>query len=73
MDKTEVKELIQNEVNSVNQKLASYESIKDILIAKVPFSIETGELTPSLKIKRRVVLEKFKEELDKLYQRNEVK
>ena len=42
--------------------------MKEIIIANAPFSIDTGELTPSLKVKRKVVLDKFKAELDKVYQ-----
>jgi long-chain acyl-CoA synthetase len=47
--------------------LASYETIKKFIIAKAPFSIESGELTPSLKIKRKEVTENYKKEIDALY------
>jgi len=64
----EVKDLIKSEVDGVNNDLASYESIKDFILVDKPFTIETGELTPSLKVKRKVVMEKFQEQIDKMYQ-----
>ena len=64
----EVKDLIKAEVEGVNNDLASYETIKDFIIVDKPFTIETGELTPSLKVKRKVVMEKFQEQIDKMYQ-----
>jgi long-chain acyl-CoA synthetase len=63
----EVRELLRNEIDAVNQNLASYETIKDFVVSPQVFSIETGELTPSLKVKRKVVLEKFKNEIERLY------
>jgi long-chain acyl-CoA synthetase len=62
-----VRELIRNEVDAVNQKLASYETVKDFVLSPQIFSIDTGELTPSLKVKRKVVLEKFKNEIERIY------
>ncbi len=63
-----LKELIRQEVDKVNESLARYETIKDFVIAREPFSIESGELTPSLKTKRRVIEEKYKDEIEKMYQ-----
>jgi long-chain acyl-CoA synthetase len=63
-----VRKLFKNDIDNVNNGLASYETIKDFILTDAPFSIETGELTPSLKIKRKVVLEKFKNEIEKMYQ-----
>jgi long-chain acyl-CoA synthetase len=63
----EVKELIKNDVESVNADLASYETVKDFVLADAPFSIETGELTPSLKVKRKVVIEKFGNQIEEMY------
>ncbi len=64
----EVRELVSKDVDSVNDNLSSFESIKNFVLAKQPFSIETGELTPSLKVKRKVVMEKFADDIEKMYQ-----
>jgi long-chain acyl-CoA synthetase len=63
-----VRQLFKNDIDNVNNGLASYETIKDFILTDAPFTIETGELTPSLKIKRKVVLEKFETEIDRMYQ-----
>ena len=63
----EIKTLIKSDIDSVNDDLASYETIKDFILADKPFSIETGELTPSLKVKRKIVMEKFKEQIEGMY------
>lgn len=69
--KDEIRDLIRKEIDAINNNLASYETVKDFVIAPAPFSIESGELTPSLKIKRKVVIEKFRQEIEKLYQNND--
>ncbi len=46
---------------------ASYESIKKYLILPNEFTVESGELTPSLKVKRKVLDQKFKKQIDDLY------
>jgi long-chain acyl-CoA synthetase len=63
----EVRELIKKDVDGVNNDLASYETIKEFYLTEAPFSIETGELTPSLKVKRKVVLNKFAEQIEEMY------
>jgi long-chain acyl-CoA synthetase len=47
--------------------LAQYEKIKKVAVLPVEFTQETGELTPTLKVKRRVIAEKFKDVIDRLY------
>ena len=59
--------LVQKLLNEMNQKLASYETVKKFVILPDEFSIETGELTPSMKIKRAFVTKKFQAELDSMY------
>lgn len=54
-----VKQLIKQEVDKVNKTLADYEKVKKHAILAAEFTIEGGELTPSLKVKRRVVREKY--------------
>jgi len=63
-----VRELIEMEVEQRNKSLASYESIKRFEILPRDFSIEGGELTPTLKIKRKAVVEKYKAEIESLYE-----
>jgi len=63
-----IRQLIRTEVNRLMQTFASYEQIKDFYLAPAPFSLESGDLTPSLKIKRKVVEEKYAREIDAMYQ-----
>ncbi len=60
--------LIRKEIEERNKQLASYETIKKFIILPTDFSIETGELTPSLKMKRKVILNKYRDLLDSLYE-----
>ncbi len=64
----EVRALISEKVESVNSRLASFETIKKFLIIPQDFTMETGELTPTLKVKRKVVLAKYGHLLEKLYE-----
>lgn len=63
----EVKSLVQAAFDAVNADLASYETIKKFAIVPEPFTVETGELTASLKVKRKVVESKYKDLLDGFY------
>jgi long-chain acyl-CoA synthetase len=54
-------------VKAVNLQLASFEQIKRFLILSEDFTVEANELTPTLKLKRKFVSEKYKEQLDSLY------
>jgi long-chain acyl-CoA synthetase len=62
-----VRELIEREVAEVNRQLASFESIKYFRILPRDLSTETGELTPSLKVKRKVVAERYRHEIEEMY------
>lgn len=62
-----VMETVRKAVADANSQLASYESIKRFQVLPRDFTVESGELTPSLKIKRKVVDQRFKAELDALY------
>ncbi len=63
-----IKDLIREQVDAVNRDLARYEQIKYYAVLEQPFSIDTGELTPTLKVKRRVVYEKYKERIQSMYE-----
>ena len=60
-------ELIQGELDRVNSRYAQVEQIKRFAILDHDLSQETGELTPTLKVKRNVVNEKYADLFDRLY------
>ena len=59
---------IQLEVDKVNRKLPHWEQVKRFVLLEHPFTIDKGELTPKLSIRRSVVKAHYKEELDSIYQ-----
>ena len=61
------KEKIDNVIEKVNKKLALLEKIKRIQLTDENFSIENGLMTPTMKVKRKKVTEKYKNQLEKLY------
>lgn len=63
-----VQKLIDDEVQDKNKQLASFETIKKVCITPTEFSIEGGELTASMKVKRKVVVEKYRKQLEALYE-----
>ena len=63
----QIKALIQKQIDEVNETLPRYEQIKYYKVLDKPFSVESGELTPTLKLKRRIVFEKHKDEIEGLY------
>jgi long-chain acyl-CoA synthetase len=67
-DDGDVRALIQLEVDAVNTRLSSFETVKKFALVAKDFSIEGGELTPTLKVKRKVVSERYKTLLETLYQ-----
>ena len=62
-----VVDLIQRQVDSATAELARYERVKRVALLERELTIEGGELTPTLKVKRRVIDEKYKDVIDRLY------
>lgn len=62
-----IQALIQKMVDELNAKLASYETIKKFVILPRDFSVESGELTPSLKVKRAFVASRYRTEIEAMY------
>ena len=63
----EVQAEIQNSVDEANEHVARVEQLKKFTILPDEWTPETDELTPTLKLKRRVILEKYSEAIDALY------
>ncbi|MFZ4508525.1 MAG: AMP-dependent synthetase/ligase [Fimbriimonas sp.] len=64
IDVAEVKELLQNEIRAVNKGLANFETVKKHTLLARAFTIDSGELTPSGKVKRKVIRERYAAEID---------
>ncbi|MBO8158373.1 long-chain fatty acid--CoA ligase [Thermosyntropha sp.] len=67
IEKAFLKEKIAEEVERVNKQLENFERIKKYTIMPHRFTEENGELTPTLKPKKRVILEKYKDIIEKMY------
>ncbi len=61
------RQYLEKQVEGVNATLARYETIKKFVILPRELSIDEGELTPTMKLKRRVVNQKFADEIERLY------
>lgn len=66
-----VRKLIQREVDKVNRELSPWETVKKFVLLKEAFTIESGELTPTHKVKRPVVKERYADEIDSMYEEEE--
>ena len=60
-------ELVEHAIASLSNDFAQYEKIKKITLLPHEFTIDAGELTPTLKVKRRVVEAKYKDLIDRMY------
>jgi long-chain acyl-CoA synthetase len=60
-------DLIQRQIDSLTPNLAKYEKIKKVALLENEFTIEGGELTPTLKVKRRVIDEKYRDVIERIY------
>ncbi len=65
--KDEITRELENLVESINQKVDHHEALQCIIIAKEPWIIENGFLTPTMKIKRPTIEERYKERLENWY------
>ncbi len=62
-----VRQEIQNAIEAINQKVAPVEQIKKFLYLSKDFTVENGELTPTLKIKRKVINVRYQDSIESMY------
>ncbi len=67
LQRSEITGLFWQRVERVNQKLASFEQIKKITLLPEPFTLSGGELTPTMKVKRRVIAERYASLIEAMY------
>jgi len=63
----DVQAKVEREVMSTLRELAKFETPKKVVLLENDFTIESGELTPTLKVKRRVVEKRYKDVIDAAY------
>jgi len=69
LEDAKVRELLSKEIEKYSEKFKGFESVQDFAVIDSDFTTENGMLTPSLKLKRRTVLEKYGPLLDALYKK----
>jgi long-chain acyl-CoA synthetase len=62
-----VVKLYEDIVETINQNLARFEKLKRVMVVPDEFTIENGALTPTMKLRRRVIETRYRREIDKLY------
>ncbi len=62
-----IRRLVWKHIEEKNKRLASYETIKQFEIVDGPFTIDGGELTPTLKLRRGEIAKKYRQQLDSMY------
>jgi len=65
-----VEAMMRSRVDEINRQLATFEQVKKFVLLGSDFTQETGELTPTLKVKRKVVIKKYGNLLDALYEKD---
>jgi long-chain acyl-CoA synthetase len=60
-------DLVQRQVDSLTQTLSRFERVKRVALIEHELTVEGGEMTPTLKVKRRVVDEKYRDVIDRIY------
>ena len=60
-------DLLWERVQTINQKLASFEQIKKISLLAEPFTLQAGELTPTMKVKRLIIAERYAKQIEAMY------
>jgi long-chain acyl-CoA synthetase len=61
-------QLMQQEIHTLNEDLPSHKRVRNILLLHEPWTVESGELTPTLKPRREIILDKFSREVEQLYE-----
>jgi long-chain acyl-CoA synthetase len=67
LETAQAKDYVQKTLDEVNAKLNHWEQVQKFRVIKTPITIDSGELTPTMKIRRHVVMEKYRNEIESMY------
>jgi long-chain acyl-CoA synthetase len=68
ISKREVYNLVEQDISKIQKSLANYERIRKFTLLDHQFSLESGEVTPSLKLRRKTIEEKYHNLIEDMYQ-----
>jgi len=68
----EIYKLIEKDMTKFQKQLANYERVRKFVLLDKPFTIESGEITPSLKVKRKVLEQRYEKLIDSMYAAHKV-
>ena len=71
-DSEQLEEILKKELDQAGSHLARFQQIKYFAILEKDFSIESGELTPTMKVRRKIVCEKYGHLLESYYKKEKV-
>ena len=64
----EIIDWMEQDIKKISSELAKFERIKNFKIKRNPFNIDEGEITPTMKVKRRIVEKKYAEAINEMYE-----
>lgn len=64
---TDIQKLFEDRLETIQTELARFEQVKKFTLLPREFSIEQGEITPTLKLRRKIIMERFQKEIDAMY------
>jgi Long-chain acyl-CoA synthetases (AMP-forming) len=67
LNSPEMKQKIESELSRINKNFGNWEQIKKFAILPDEMTVESGELTPTLKMKRKIILQKYEREIEEIY------
>jgi long-chain acyl-CoA synthetase len=65
---SKIRDFMQGEVKRSMEELADFERIKRFLLLEEPFTVENGLMTPTLKLRRKQITQRYEQEVERLYQ-----
>ena len=64
---SEILKMFEQRINALQQELAHFEQVKKFTLLSQAFSIKLGEITPTLKLRRKVIMERYRKQIDAMY------
>ncbi|MEI7812443.1 MAG: long-chain fatty acid--CoA ligase [Ignavibacteria bacterium] len=65
----EIYQIIEKDLERLQRRLANFERVRKFILLDKPFTLESGEVTPTLKLKRKIIEERYNNLIDEMYQR----